>query len=320
MTFIASVVAKKGVAIIADSLVTSSKNVIDYERFLEYVGSKQSESETEIKLDLKEIVELFEIKPSHTKDYEEKLFQYDRYTAITTAGAANINNKRIEQIVSDAKIKFDTLNDSNAKDFQAKFQEFKDYLISEIKEHLRKHTSIRRTVFIITNYSKSDNKTTIHRIEVAPASSKVLEEANYEYIKVTKQPEQYKVVCDGQNRISERILFGEMFTLVQILPKIVNKIAADFNITALEKNIPYISSLMQDETIFIGARNDMKMFKLTDLSIQQAVDLACLLMRIEIDIQKYTETIPTVGGVVKVAIIDSEGFKHVSGHEIRGHI
>jgi hypothetical protein len=33
MTFIASVIAKKGVAIIADSLVTSMERVIDYDTF-----------------------------------------------------------------------------------------------------------------------------------------------------------------------------------------------------------------------------------------------------------------------------------------------
>jgi hypothetical protein len=53
----------------------------------------------EIKIKPTEIISLFERKPSHTKDYEEKLFQYDKYTAITTAGTASINGKRIEYIV-----------------------------------------------------------------------------------------------------------------------------------------------------------------------------------------------------------------------------
>jgi hypothetical protein len=61
---------------------------------------------------------------------------------------------------------------------------------------------------------------------------------------------------------------------------------------------------------------DIKINKLTELSLQQAVDLSCLLMKIEIDIQKYTENIPTVGGVIKIATIDASGFRFVSGNEI----
>lgn len=61
---------------------------------------------------------------------------------------------------------------------------------------------------------------------------------------------------------------------------------------------------------------DMKINRLADLSLQQAVDLASLLMKIEINFQKYTENIPTVGGVIKLAIIDKDDFKFISGNEI----
>lgn len=60
----------------------------------------------------------------------------------------------------------------------------------------------------------------------------------------------------------------------------------------------------------------MKIIKLSDLSLQQAVDLASLLMRLEIDFQNYTEEISTVGGVIKLAVIDKQGFRYLSGHEI----
>jgi hypothetical protein len=102
MTFIASVIAKKGVAIIADSLVTSSRPVIEYEDFANYIKKKAENKDKEIKIEPKEIIELFKTKASHTKDYEEKLFKYDDYTAITTAGAANINGKKIEVIINEA--------------------------------------------------------------------------------------------------------------------------------------------------------------------------------------------------------------------------
>ena len=62
--------------------------------------------------------------------------------------------------------------------------------------------------------------------------------------------------------------------------------------------------------------SEMKIFKLSELSLQQAVDLAYLLMKIEIDFQTYTENIPTVGGVIKIATIDKMGFNFISGHDI----
>ena len=36
-------------------------------------------------------------------------------------------------------------------------------------------------------------------------------------------------------------------------------------------------------------------------------------------IQKYTENIPTVGGVIKLAIINEKGFKWISGQEVVKH-
>jgi hypothetical protein len=76
MTFIASVIAKKGVAIIADSLVTSMERVIDYDTFLKFFRDKaKSTPVDEIKIEPSEVISLFERKPSHTKDYEEKLFE-----------------------------------------------------------------------------------------------------------------------------------------------------------------------------------------------------------------------------------------------------
>jgi len=61
--------------------------------------------------------------------------------------------------------------------------------------------------------------------------------------------------------------------------------------------------------------NEFKLLSL-ELSLQQATDLAALLMRVEMDFQKYTEDIPTVGGVIKLAIINSMGFRFISGEDI----
>lgn len=59
------------------------------------------------------------------------------------------------------------------------------------------------------------------------------------------------------------------------------------------------------------------MFKLKQLSIQQAVNLAFLLMKVEIEFQQYTKDIPAVGGVIKIATIDKNGFKFIGGNDIK---
>lgn len=312
MTFIASVIAKKGVALIADSLVTSSKMVIEFDDFIEFIKSKGTKKDKEIKIEPVEIIDLFKVKPSHTKDYEEKLFKYDKYTAITTAGSASINGKNIEELINEAIHKLNPDSKNSEKVFEENVLNFKNFIDSEVKKHLKDKTSIRSTVFIITHYSKSTRKTIIYKLEVIASSQKDIVKPGYEYLSLAKQPEHYKVVCDGQNRISERILFGELDIILDIIPRIVKRMVADFKIPD-----DYYLSLIKDENIMTNRmRDDIKISKLTELSLQQAVDLACLLMRIEMDIQKYTENIPTVGGVVKIAVIDDTGFRFISGVEI----
>ena len=109
MTYIASVVARNGIAIIADSLVTSTRPILEYEKFSKYIGDKKKGLPTKtdnIKLDAEEIVNLFEYKPSHTKDYEDKLLEYDKYLAVTTSGQAVINGKRIGELIETIKNTF----------------------------------------------------------------------------------------------------------------------------------------------------------------------------------------------------------------------
>jgi hypothetical protein len=87
MTFIASVVARDGVAIIADSLVTTVRPVLDLGDFLAFVERKASNRD-DAQIDVAELYDLFENRASHTRDFEDKIFQYDSHTAITTAGNA----------------------------------------------------------------------------------------------------------------------------------------------------------------------------------------------------------------------------------------
>ncbi len=318
MTFIASVIAKNGIAIIADSLVTTSHPVIEYRDFLSFFETKSKATKSSsIKLDPREIINLFETKPHHTKDFEEKLFEYDKFTAITTAGSANINDKSIIDLIEEIKSRNSKQKGYNAKKIETKIKELCEYLEIEVKEHLKEKTSIKDIAFLISHYNPRKNVSSVYKINIRASSQKNLKDNNYNFLEYNKSEAYEKVVCEGQNRISEKILFGDFPAVYNIIPKIADKIAGDFSIDKKLITREYLDGLRKDQNIISSAIfSDMKMFRLSDLSLQQAVDLASLLMRLEIDFQNYTEDIPTVGGVIKLAVIDKKGFRFISGHEI----
>lgn len=319
MTFIASVIAKKGVAVIADSLVTSMEMVIDYDTFLKFFQDKaKSTPVNEIKIEPSEVISLFERKPSHTKDYEEKLFQYDKFTAITTAGTASINGKRIEYLVKEIIEKNKKDKGYSRKKIETKVKEFVEFLNKQSIEHLSKLEYISSTTFIITHYDKIKEQTTIYKVDINPCSKKDITDDTFSCVNYRKMDDYYRVVCDGQNRISERILFGEIDFFIYITPKIIEKVIEKLKMPNDEIPTDFVKDFIADAKAFLPSQfwDDMKINRLADLSLQQAVDLASLLMKIEINFQKYTENIPTVGGVIKLAIINKDGFKFISGNEI----
>ncbi len=318
MTFIASVIARSGVCIIADSLVTTTQPVIEYGDFINFFSAKSDAAgNNKITLDPMEVIKLFERKPHHTKDFEEKLFEYDKYTAVTTAGSAIINKKRISELIKEQQEKNLKTRGYNNKKIETKIKDLCNFLTDEVKDGLKKENSSGRTTLLVTNYNRYKNLTKIFKIRVHESSKNDLKEENHEFVSFTETHDFEKVVCEGQNRISERVLFGDYPTIFGLVPKIVNKIANDFNIDRNSITEDYLKTIREDENIISkNIYSDVKILKLNELSLQQAVDLATLLMRLEIDFQNYTENIPTVGGVIKLAVIDSKGFRFISGHEI----
>ena len=318
LTFIASVIAKKGVAIIADSLVTAQQPVMELKAFIDYVKAKTQDGK-EGKLAPTEIINLFQSRTSHTKDYEEKLFKYDNFTAITTAGGAEINGKRIEKIVSEAisALKPQTAGGT----IEIKVERLKQFIEKEATEHVDSSGLIVPTIFVITNYNKTTNETTIHKLVVQRTTKDDIVKKEHVLCSHSKHYAYQKVVCDGQSRVSERILYGELPFLNQCTPKIIVKTARFFGVSEKSitaKKIQELSAKLtiDPDIVTKEIRDDFKLGKLTDLSLQQAVDLAHLLLKLEMDIQKYTENIPTVGGVIKLAVIDKSGFKFIAGNEI----
>ncbi len=319
MTFIASVIAKEGVAVIADSLVTSMRPVLEFNDFINYIDQKLNNGQP-VKIDPGEVFKLFEIKPSHTKDYEDKLFQYGKYGAITTAGNASINGQRIKKLVQKAHKVLKPSDRGDLASIEKKVKDLTGFVTDEVKVFLSKNNSISTTVLLYTTYSRLLNKVFVYKINVNATKDSALDDPDYEFVTVSLESNSMSVVCEGQNRQSERLLLGDFNVLFEKLPYIVKRVAKDFNIPEERITNEYLSDLLHDNTIMTQESiNDIKMFRLRDLSLQQAVDLANLLMRIEIDIQKYTENIPSVGGVIKLAVIDNDGFRFISGNEIVTH-
>ena len=316
MTFIASVIAKKGVALIADSLVTQEMAILSYHSFIEYLENAPKNDAGEATLNADDITNLFSSHPMFTRDYEEKLFKLTKFIGLTTTGIAYINDKNISEIVEN----FKNLESSDIKndgiDFETRLKQFSKFLNEEVRGHLGKYNRIGFCSFIATHYAPPTHITTIYKVIVNPASVVELGNEAHDFVTLQKQEEWAKVVCDGQNKISENVLYGSGKTFYDNFPNVVKHILTKANVDSSLLPKTFLADLINDpffEPMFYG---DVEITNLSELSVQQAVDLASLLMRLEVDFQKYTRTMPTVGGVIKLAVIDEKGFRVIQGDTI----
>lgn len=315
MTFIATVIAKKGAALIADSLVTTSKSVIEYDVFSDYLKRKIAEGTGEIKIDAEEVSKLFVSKPSYTKDYYEKIFKFDNYTAISTAGAAYINGKTLEDLINLARQQLES--ESEGKTIDEKVALIEDFFKKEALAALNENKVVRESVLLITHYNKDSHSSSVFKLNINTATSDSLKIEGFQVTSFHKQPDGFTVTCEGQNRISQRILWGDLDAVFEVIPKVAAKIFSDFKIKPEDIPENYQEGLLRDRDVLPhGYYEEMKIFRLRELSLQQAIDLAVLLLRLERDMQKYTENIPTVGGNVKIAIINEDGFRFLHGDTV----
>jgi hypothetical protein len=318
MTFIASVVARKGVAIIADSLVTTMEKVLDYDVFADWKKTAYQFDE-EGRSGLDKLKSLFRKKPVHTKNYEEKVFEYDRYTAVSIAGSPVINGIYIEQIIRESIDINKGDKNYRIKTIETKISDFCCLLNKHTIRHLNRFGNIASTVLLFTHYTKSEQQTIIYKVEIEACTRADMSDDSFSCVSFRRMPEFHKVVCAGQSSISRRILFGNKDFLQGIIPRIIYLVAEKLGIRGDDIPETFTTDFMLDVDSILTEQfyRDMKITRLTDLSLQQAVDLAFLLMQVEMNFQEYTEKIPLVGGVIKLAVIDQEGFRFMAGHEIQ---
>lgn len=314
MTFIASVAAKRGVAIIADSLVTSQQGVLSFNQYLNYISKKAEETGNEnLQIDANELISLFRQEPSFTKDFEDKLLRINNFSCLTTCGTAYINGKSISTITEE--FVYEKSTDLNNIDLTPDdiIEMVKEHFNREISSHISTGFDLSNFVLILTHYDSTQKVTTFKKIFTNYLSANDSEtEVDY----FNEYPPYGNVICDGQNKISDSILFGFSndiyYKFADILRIGLDKLGIDQNLLTPE----VLREISSDERFLELAFSDMQIGNLNDLSLQQAVDLASLLMRIEVDFQKYTKNIPTVGGLIKLAVIDDDGFRFISGNNI----
>lgn len=130
------------------------------------------------------------------------------------------------------------------------------------------------------------------------------------------------VVCDGQPNVAHRILYGGVLDILTAHSKLIGSTKDELIKLGIKekKGLPenFFAELTKKQTQIILEiqKEEVQMNKLNNLSLQQAADLAFLLLKVERDFQACTKNIPTVGGVIKLAIIDDEGFKFILGNGV----
>lgn len=314
MTFIASVAAKRGVAIIADSLVTSQQGVLSFNNYLNYIQKKVEETgEQDVQISANDLIALFRQEPSFTKDFEDKLLRINNYSCLTTCGSAYINRKSISSITEEFVAEnHEVLQRDNISPEDIIIM-VKNHFNREISLHIETGYDLGNFVLILTHYDNFRKITTFKKVFTEYLSALDTDpEVNY----FNDYPSIGNVICDGQNKISDSILFGfsndMYFKFADILRIGLDKLGLDENLLTPE----ILTQVSSDQRFLDLAFSDMQIDNLNDLSLQQAVDLASLLMRLEVDFQKYTKNIPTVGGLIKLAVIDDDGFRFLSGNKL----
>lgn len=297
---------------VADSFVTTVESSIDSDDFITYLSKSNSKKS----IPIAELIGLFNQKAAHTRNYADKLFQFDNFSAIATAGSAYINGVEIKDIVKGIAIEMQTDKVAYyARDIEDVLKEFCEKIKGEVIEHL-KNSDCDETDFIFSHFNRKEDKPQIFLIRVKHVS-KNKHDPNDPDIVTYKEKSHLKIVTDGQDGIVDRLIFGSLYTnITQVKEHFIDYIlkvckpkgAKKQQIVQTINEFAFLEQLVKEDVFSINFR---------ELSMQEAVDLAALLIKIIMDIQVYTEKIPTVGGLIRLAVIRKEtGFSWISGDKI----
>jgi hypothetical protein len=241
---------------------------------------------------------LLKKKSTHTQDHINKLFKVNKYTCITISGSSSLNEVLLEDIIKDysASIK-------DEDEIGSITENLKIILNDYLEKHLARFTVFVGSRLIISHFSTVKNTALIFQIIIN--KSVVLEEKTVN-----------RVIYSGQSKIADKIL---QFSSVNVIDIILKEIQSDLiakKIISEEDLKKVVQSAFEKSRVFI--MNEIELLKIRkSLSLQEAVNFACLLMKIVVDFQHYYEILPTVGGTIRIAVINKDGFSFIKGDKIR---
>lgn len=312
MTFIASVIAKQGIAIVADSLVTAIEYSIDQDDFGRHLQNKKKPIKN---IPVKELIQLFNAKASYTRNYMDKLFQFGKWSAVTTSGQAYIDGIIIKELVAKIaqKMSVDSV-EYTAKPIDQIIKEFCNHLQEYVITHLQK-SNIKPTSFVFSHWDCKTNEAKVFNIQVRESvkgtydlTSELVTYIDYSHL---------KIISSGQDNYIDRLIFGSFYRNSLKIKQVFEEFITKKIRIAKTKKIEIIKDIHSFEFLKDEIWDDMFSLKFRELSLQEAIDFAALLIKIVMDIQVYTEKIPTVGGLIRLAVIkEGKGYDDISGQHL----
>ncbi|WP_146154345.1 hypothetical protein [Chitinophaga ginsengisoli] len=284
---------------------------------MDYLERKQGNANSnEISIDRNEVIGLFEKRPSHTTDYAEKLFQFDKYTAITLAGASQMGGKTIEHLIQELVAINEEDENYYSKTVATRVGDFCRFMEEKVRACIAARGYIGRSILLFTHYEPITEKTIIYRIVIDKPITENFRAGDWKYVSFEKISDERYVVSEGQDFISKRILMEKRNFFSQTIPYIVDRIIKDFNLSPESIPVGYPQQFLDE--IYLKLKADDWVIKepLSNLSLQQAVNIAYLFLKMEITFQTYAKRMPAVGGAIKIAVIDKDGFRYIMGHNI----
>lgn len=313
MTFIASVIAKEGVAIVADSFVTTIEEVMHEDDFFNHLAKKKKLGTS---ISYKELIPLFKKRPSHTQNYMVKLFPFGKWSAVTTSGQAYLNGKIIKDLVRQIEVDMDVDSPTyDALTVDEIITQFCDRLKVEVIAHLATK-NLSTTSFIFTYYDRVSDAANLYSIKISenPKGAYALTHPNM--VSFTNYSH-LKILTDGQDAFIDRLIFGSLYTNMQAVKRgFLDYLYKELKLSNAKKT-KITADITHPDFLKATIVKDVFSVDFRELSLQEALDFAALLVRIVMDIQVYTEKIPTVGGVIRLASIRKDvGFEWVAGNTI----
>lgn len=312
MSFIATVSASKGFAIIADSLEVPESPLKEYTLLSDYMHTLNSQDRSEDilyppNLWLLSPQERAETEQLYREDHAEKLFPMGPFSAIAATRILSINDKGLYELIEEfMEIRKKQANP--AWGFTAMLNGFCNFLNREIKIHLKNYCYLNGSLLIMAQYDVRAMRTNTCKILIR---DRHFDSPNYADNYLLLRQNSSTILLSGQTHISKAFLLGIERASFRDVYKLVRNIIG--RIHSADNRLPgeFMHTLRYDRFYQYLFSQELKTIDIANMSTQQAVDLASMLMRLEIDYFKFTKTDPHVGGVIRLAVVDEEGFRYI---------